>query len=158
VRGQSLTKLLEGSGRFFEAQEKDWLLNRVVTVPGAWLRVISGRFRLVSIEWIRRSSRYQLRIHGSNPLHHVETKRIVKFPLYSRVAPAVDLPGAGLRRGDVATTVEYYEGDGSENGYDLEVFNALGHTVAVVNVLESQLEALRDDELLTVRQHELTAS
>lgn len=39
-----------------------------------------------------------------------------------------------------------------------EVFNALGHTVAVVNVLESQLEALRDDELLTVRQHEITAA
>jgi hypothetical protein len=72
---------------------------------------------------------------------------------------AVDLPGAGLRRGDVATTVEYYEGSNdSENGYDLEVFNALGHTVAVVNVLESQLEALRDDELLTVRQRELTAA
>jgi hypothetical protein len=72
---------------------------------------------------------------------------------------AVDLPGAGLRRGDVATTVEYYEGsNGSENGYDLEVFNALGHTVAVVNVLESQLEALRGDELLTVRQRELTAA
>ena len=86
------------------------------------------------------------------------TEPPVKFPLYSRVALAVDLPGAGLRRGDVATTVEYYVGDGSENGYDLEVFNALGHTVAVVNVLESQLEALRDDELLTVRQHELTAS
>jgi len=83
----------------------------------------------------------------------------VKFPLYSRVALAVDLSGAGLRRGDVATTVEYYEGEGgSENGYDLEVFNALGHTVAVVNVLESQLEALRDDELLTVRQRELTAA
>lgn len=27
--------------------------------------------------------------------------------------------------------------------------------MAVVNVLRSQLEALRDDELLTVRQHEL---
>ena len=81
----------------------------------------------------------------------------MKFPLYSRVALAVDLPGTGLRRGDVATTVEYYEG-GSENGYDLEVFNALGHTVAVVNVFESQLEALRDDELLTVRQRELTAA
>jgi hypothetical protein len=40
----------------------------------------------------------------------------------------------------------------------LEVFNALGHTVAVVNVFESQLEALRDDELLTVRQRELTAA
>ncbi len=83
----------------------------------------------------------------------------MKFPLYSRVALAVDLPSAGLRRGDVATTVEYYEGSsGSENGYDLEVFNALGHTVAVLNVLESQIEALRDDELLTVRQRELTAA
>jgi hypothetical protein len=30
--------------------------------------------------------------------------------------------------------------------------------VAVVNVLESRLEALRADELLTVRQHELTAA
>jgi len=28
----------------------------------------------------------------------------------------------------------------------------------VVNVLESQLEAVRDDELLAVRQHELTAA
>jgi hypothetical protein len=82
----------------------------------------------------------------------------MKFPLYSRVALAVDLPEAGLRRGDIATTVEYYEGQGSDAGYDLEVFNALGHTVAVVNVLESQLEPLREDELLTVRQHELTAA
>jgi len=83
----------------------------------------------------------------------------VKFPLYSRVALAVDLPGTGLRRGDVATTVEYYEGSsGAESGYDLEVFNALGHTVAVVNVLESQLDSLRDDELLTVRPRELTAA
>ncbi len=98
------------------------------------------------------------RVDETNPVCHADTQRIVKFPLYSRVALAVDLPGAGLRRGDVAITVEYYEGDGSENGYDLEVFNALGHTVAVVNVLESQLEALRDDELLTVRHHELTAA
>jgi hypothetical protein len=75
----------------------------------------------------------------------------VKFPLYSRVALAVDLPGAGLRRGDVATTVEYYEGDGAENGYDVEVFNALGHTVAVVNVLEEYLEPLRSDEVLCAR-------
>ncbi len=75
----------------------------------------------------------------------------MKFPLYNRVALAVDLPGAGLRRGDVATTVEYYEGDSPENGYDLEVFNALGHTVAVANVLESQLEPLRSDEVLCAR-------
>lgn len=82
----------------------------------------------------------------------------MKFPLYSRVALAVDLPTAGLRRGDVATTVEYYDGAGLEPGYDVEVFNALGHTVAVVNVMESQLEPLRDDELLSVRQREPVAA
>jgi hypothetical protein len=35
-------------------------------------------------------------------------------------------------RGDVATTVEYYEGDGAENGYDLEVFNVLERRMARV--------------------------
>ena len=103
--------------------------------------------------WLVLTSFFQEEISASRQQRHM------KFPLYSRVALAVDLPGAGLRRGDVATTVEYYEGEsGSENGYDLEVFNALGHTVAVVNVLESQLEALRDDVLLTVRQRRLTAA
>lgn len=92
----------------------------------------------------------------ANSFCHADTKRNVKFPLYSRVALAVDLPSAGLCRGDVATTVEYYPGDSGEAGYDVEVFNALGHTVAVVNVLESQLEALREDELITVRHHELS--
>ena len=32
----------------------------------------------------------------------------MKFPLYSRVALTVDLPAEGIRRGDVATIVEYH--------------------------------------------------
>jgi hypothetical protein len=46
-----------------------------------------------------------------------------------------DLPEHGLRRGDVATLVEHHPGrPGQEDGYSLEVFNAVGGTVAVVTV------------------------
>ncbi len=83
----------------------------------------------------------------------------MKFPLYTRVALAEDLPEENLCRGDVATVVEYYEGDpGQESGYDLEVFNALGETYAVVTALESQIEPLRKDELLSVRPQRLAVA
>ena len=72
--------------------------------------------------------------------------------MFSRVALAEDLPKENLQRGDTAVVVEYYEGrPGQEPGYELEVFNAVGDTIAVVTVRESQIEALRKDEILSVR-------
>jgi hypothetical protein len=80
----------------------------------------------------------------------------MKYPLFTRVALAEDLPKENLRRGDLATIVEYYEGSpGQEPGYELEVFNAVGDTFAVVTVRESQVESLRKDELLSVRPQKL---
>lgn len=82
----------------------------------------------------------------------------MKYGLYTRVALAVDLPPASdhpgilLLRGDIATIVEHHDGTAKyEPGYELEVFNALGDTVAVVSVRESQIEPLTADELLHVR-------
>lgn len=77
----------------------------------------------------------------------------MKFPLYSRVALTVDLPAEGVRRGDVATIVEHHSAPaaGIEPGYSVEVFNAIGETLAVVTLPESSLEALRRDEVLSVR-------
>lgn len=76
----------------------------------------------------------------------------MKYDLYSRVALAEDLPKYRLRRGDVATIVDYHSGQpGQEPGYSLEVFNAVGETVDVVTVRQSQIEPLTADELLTVR-------
>jgi hypothetical protein len=76
----------------------------------------------------------------------------MKYPLFTRVALADDLPNENLRRGDLATIIEYYEGSpGQEPGYELEVFNAVGDTFAVVTARESQIECLRKDELLSVR-------
>ncbi len=77
----------------------------------------------------------------------------MKFPLYSRVALAVDLPTEGIRCGDVATVVEHHAAPvpGGEAGYSVEVFNAVGETLAVLTLPESSLEALRSDEVLAVR-------
>lgn len=76
----------------------------------------------------------------------------MKYDLFIRVALTEDLPARRLRRGDVATVVEQHPGrPGQEPGYTLEVFNAVGDSVDVITVRESQIEPLTADELLTVR-------
>jgi hypothetical protein len=77
----------------------------------------------------------------------------MKFPLYSSVALAVDIPTEGIRCGDVATIVEHHPAPapGGAPGYSVEVFNAVGETIAVLTLPESSLEALRSDEVLSVR-------
>ncbi len=76
----------------------------------------------------------------------------MKYDLFIRVALSDDLPDRRLKRGDVATIVEFHPGrTGQEPGYTLEVFNALGQTVDVVTVRESQIERLTADEVLSVR-------
>jgi hypothetical protein len=77
----------------------------------------------------------------------------MKYPLFSRVALAADYPAEEIRRGDVATIADYHLAPAGtvEPGYSIEVFNAVGRTVAVLNVPESHLEPLRDDEVLSVR-------
>jgi hypothetical protein len=67
----------------------------------------------------------------------------MKYELFTRVSLNVDLPEYGLRSGDIATVVESHPGlPGQEPGYSLEVVNAIGETVAVVTVRESQIAPL----------------
>ena len=74
------------------------------------------------------------------------------YELFTRVSLTDDLPAEGLRRGDLATIVEAHpEFNGQEQGYSLEVFNAIGETIAVITVRESQIEPLARDEILHVR-------
>jgi hypothetical protein len=80
------------------------------------------------------------------------------YELFTRVALKTNLPEHRLRSGDVVTVVEYHPGrPGQEPGYSLEVFNAVGNTVAVVTVRESQIEPLTSNEMLHVRQLAQTA-
>ena len=76
----------------------------------------------------------------------------MKYQLGTRIAFKTDLPQHGLRSGDVATIVEHHAGrPGQEPGYTLEVFNAVGESIAVVTVRGSQIEPLTADGLLHVR-------
>ncbi|HIK09119.1 MAG TPA: DUF4926 domain-containing protein [Oscillatoriaceae cyanobacterium M33_DOE_052] len=72
------------------------------------------------------------------------------FELFKPVALREDLPQYNLRRGDVATVVEHHPAP-DEDGYSLEVFNALGETIAVITVPESLLAPLKSNEVLHVR-------
>ena len=75
------------------------------------------------------------------------------YQLFTKVALKDDLPEHNLRRGDVATIVEIHSGaPGQERGCSLEVFNAIGETIAVVTVRESQIEPLAPNEVLHVRR------
>ena len=76
----------------------------------------------------------------------------MSLPLYERVALKRDIPEHGLKGGDVATLVDYVSHPaGGEQGCVLEVFNALGDSIAVVTVPEDAVEPLRADEMLSVR-------
>jgi len=76
----------------------------------------------------------------------------MKFKLFTQVAFAEDVPECRIKKGDVATLVEYF--DKPEPGYALEVYNALGESVDVVAVPETSLEFLSEDERLQVRHVE----
>lgn len=71
--------------------------------------------------------------------------------LFKRVALRVDLPEHGLRKGDVATIVEHLPGKDCEDGYALEVFNAVGDTIAVITVPQSAVEPLTAAVIPSVR-------
>ncbi len=74
------------------------------------------------------------------------------FKLYDRVALKAAVPEHDLRAGDVATLLEIVEHpSGGPRGCVVEVFNAVGESIAVVTVPETEIEALRPDEVLSVR-------
>jgi len=71
---------------------------------------------------------------------------------YDRVALRASFPEYALRAGDVATLVDFVDHPSSgPRGCVLEVFNALGGSIAVVTVPEDAVEPLRADEVLSVR-------
>jgi hypothetical protein len=75
----------------------------------------------------------------------------VRFELYTDVALTRDMPELGLRRGDLVKVIDHHVSPDSEEGYSIEVFNAVGETIAVTTVSVSAVEALREDEVLSVR-------
>jgi len=78
----------------------------------------------------------------------------MNLELYQRVALTRDLPEHDLYKGDVATVVEHLpatEETNGEEGYALEVFNAIGETIDVVMVPSSAVKPLSEGEILQAR-------
>jgi hypothetical protein len=72
--------------------------------------------------------------------------------LYQRVALSHEIPEHNLKKGDVVTLVDYVtHPSGGEDGYVLEVFNAVGKSIDVIAVPTCAVQPLTNDEILTVR-------
>ena len=78
---------------------------------------------------------------------------MTKPRLYEEVALTRDLPEENLKEGDVAVVVDYLpHPTGGKEGAILEVFNAVGESMAVVVVPISAIESLRADQVPMVRE------
>ena len=83
----------------------------------------------------------------------------MKLEPHQEVALIYDILEVGLRQGDVAMLVDYIRHPaGNEEGAVLEIFNAIGESVAVVSVPVSAIASLRADQMPAVRSLSLAAS
>ena len=76
----------------------------------------------------------------------------MQFELYKEVALTKDVPIENLQKGDVATLIDIVpHPSGGEDGAVLELFNAVGESIAVTTVPVSVIAPLRSDQMPAVR-------
>ncbi|MFO7631720.1 MAG: hypothetical protein R6W76_04220 [Caldilinea sp.] len=76
----------------------------------------------------------------------------MEMELYQEVALTRDIPSANLKVGDVVTLIDVVSHPtGGEDGAILEVFNAVGESIAVITVPLSAIARLRADQIPAVR-------
>jgi hypothetical protein len=82
----------------------------------------------------------------------------MNFKLFEQVALREDVPEQHLRAGVVATIVEFVPHPaGGEDGCVLEVFSAVGESIAIVDLPLSAIEPLNSNEVWAVRPFAPTA-
>jgi hypothetical protein len=85
--------------------------------------------------------------------------RDVKSPTAARFRHSIsdaDVPEHRLHSGDIVKLVDHHVASDGADGYSIEVFTALGDTIADTSVPASSLEALRQDDVLCARTLQLT--
>jgi len=75
----------------------------------------------------------------------------MRLDLYTDAVLTCDLPEHRLKKGDIVKLVDHHIAPDGTVGYSIEVFNAIGDTIAVTAVPASALEPLREDEILCAR-------
>ena len=58
----------------------------------------------------------------------------MKFELYNDAVLTCDVPEHRLKRGDIVRLVDHHVASDGTEGYSIEVFNAVGDTIAVTSV------------------------
>ncbi|HPG41077.1 MAG TPA: DUF4926 domain-containing protein [bacterium] len=76
----------------------------------------------------------------------------MKYKLFAEIVLLNDFPEKRLKKGDIATIIDYHPVATGKDGYTLEAFNALGDTISIVTVSESDIEPLQKNEILSVRK------
>ena len=71
----------------------------------------------------------------------------MEFELLDTIVLKKDLPEHGLKQGDVGTVVELYQPDGLE----IEFVTGSGKTQALLSMTTSDVRAIEDTEILSVR-------
>jgi hypothetical protein len=75
----------------------------------------------------------------------------MRLELYSEAVLTCDVPEHRLKRGDIVKLVDHHVAPDGTEGFSIEVFNAVGDTIAVTAVPVTALEPLREDEILCAR-------
>ncbi|MDZ4858966.1 MAG: DUF4926 domain-containing protein [Candidatus Hydrogenedentes bacterium] len=77
----------------------------------------------------------------------------MKPELFAQIALCRDLDELGLKKGDVATLVDYIpHPQGGEEGCILEIFNAIGDSIQIATVPVSMIMPLSANEVPAVRR------
>jgi len=72
--------------------------------------------------------------------------------LHQRISITKDFPEYNLKKGDIAILIDTAtHPERGENGYVLEVFNAIGESINIIIVPMSAVEPLKQDEIFSVR-------
>lgn len=74
------------------------------------------------------------------------------YQLFQEVVLLKNIPEKGLQKGDVATIIDHHVAPNGEDGYSVEVFNAVGETVVVITLPASAISSLRENEIFSVRR------
>jgi hypothetical protein len=75
----------------------------------------------------------------------------MKVELYKEAVLTCDLPEHRLISGDLVKVMDHHVARDGTEGYSIEVFNAVGDTIAVTAVPATALEPLREDFVLCAR-------
>ena len=88
---------------------------------------------------------------GMGTKQRKKMRKRMKQALYEDAVLSCDVPEHHLRRGDIVKLVDHHVAPDGTEGYSIEVFNAVGDTIALTAVPATAIEPHREDEILCAR-------